>query len=338
LYFGACTHHSAARCDAFAQVKKVGLFNGLYCQAQLAPINAQFDGVMQLAIILMKMMRTKLTWFLILAILSILMLSGCSSLFYYPDKKRLYYDPKVVGYAPEDIFFTDAAQRKLHGWWFPAKKAPAKATIVFFHGNAENLTSHYLQLAWITDEGYNLFIFDFPGYGLSEGKPTPRSCVESGHAAVDWVAKNKSPGGPVIIYGQSMGGIVALRTAIDKKSELNLKLVVADSTFDSFQKIARVKLAHTWLTWPLQPLSYLLFSDRWAPQDLAAISPIPVLVIHGQKDMVVEPELGEIIFDKLAEPKTFWRIPEGAHTDVFWRHDRQYRAKFITFLEKLVHP
>ena len=293
---------------------------------------------MLLAPILMKIMRAKLIGLFFLAIPGIAILSGCSNFFYYPDKKRLYYDPKAVGYAPEDIFFTDAAQRKLHGWWFPARKVPAKATIVFFHGNAENLTSHYLQLVWVTDEGYNLFIFDFPGYGLSEGRPTPRSCVESGHAAVDWVTKNKSSGEPMIIYGQSMGGIVALRTAIDKKSELNLKLVVADSTFDSFQKIVRVKLAHTWLTWPLQPLSYLLVSDRWAPQDLASISPIPVLVIHGQKDFVVEPELGEIVFEKLAEPKTLWRIPQGAHTDVFWRHDRQYRAKFITFLEKLERP
>lgn len=142
----------------------------------------------------------------------------------------------------------------------------------------------------------------------------------------------------MIIYGQSMGGIVALRTAIDKKSEINLKLIVADSTFDSFQKIVRVKLAHAWLTWPLQPLSYLLVSDRWAPQDLSTISPVPVLVIHGQNDRVVEPELGEIVFEKLAEPKILWRIPEGAHTDVFWRHNHQYRAKFLTFLEKLEYP
>ena len=270
----------------------------------------------------------------LLTILGVFLLSSCSSVFYYPNKGRLYYDPKAMGYAPEDIYFTDAVQRKLHGWWFSAKESPAKATIIFFHGNAENLTSHFLHLAWITAEGYNLFIFDYPGYGLSEGEPTPKSCLESGHAALDWVVKNKSrEGGPIIIYGQSMGGIVALRTAIDKKSEVNLKLVVVDSTFASFQRIARVKLSHNWFTWPMQPLSYALLSDQWAPANLRAISPTPVLVIHGEKDVVVEPELGEKVFEQLAEPKTFWRISDGTHADVFWRHDRKYRDAFLLFLE-----
>ena len=128
--------------------------------------------------------------FLGLITFAVILLSSCSSLFYYPSKGRLFYDPQAMGYAvPEDIYFTDTEQRKLHGWWFPAQKSPAKATIVFFHGNAENLTAHFLHLAWITAESYNLFIFDYPGYGLSEGKPTPKSCLDSGHAAVDWVAK-----------------------------------------------------------------------------------------------------------------------------------------------------
>ena len=283
------------------------------------------------------MMKTTFPRFLLIISVSILLCS-CASLFYYPNKERLYYDPKVMGYEPEDVYFTDTAQRKLHGWWFPAQKSPAKATIIFFHGNAENLTSHYLHLAWITAGSYNLFIFDYPGYGLSEGEPTPKSCLESGHAAIDWVTKNKSLNDPLIIYGQSMGGIVALRTAIDKKSEINLKLVVADSTFDSFQRIARTKLAHNWLTWLIQPLSYVLLSDHWAPEDLKSISPVPVLVIHGLKDVVVEPELGEKIFEKLAEPKTLWRIPDGAHTDVFLQNDRGYRDKFLSFLEHLDQP
>ena len=77
---------------------------------------------------------------------------------YYPDTKNQFFDPKAAGYAPEDIFFTDSAQRRLHGWWFPAKKTPAKATIIFFHGNAENLTSHFMHLAWISIENYNFFI------------------------------------------------------------------------------------------------------------------------------------------------------------------------------------
>ncbi len=266
---------------------------------------------------------------------SLLLLNGCSNLLYYPDDKSRFIDPKAAGYVPENVFFTDVAQRKLHGWWFPAQKTPAKATIIFFHGNAENLTSHFLQLAWVSAGNYNLFIFDYPGFGRSEGKPTPKSCLESGHAAVDWVNTHKVEDGPIIIYGQSMGGIIALRTAIDKKAEIDLRLVVADSTFDSFQRIARVKLSHHWLTWPMQPLSYILWSDRWVPESLESLSPVPVLVIHGEEDRTVEPIFGDMIFEKLAEPKVLWRIPEGKHTDVFWGHNYRYRSKFLTFLKSL---
>ena len=114
--------------------------------------------------------------------------------------------------------------------------------------------------------------------------------------------------------------------------------MVADSTFDSFQRIAKTKLAHSWLTWLIQPLSYVLLSDNWAPEDLKSISPVPVLVIHGLKDVVVEPELGEKIFKKLAEPKTLWRIPDGAHTDVFLQHEHKYRDRFLSFLDNLDKP
>jgi len=85
-------------------------------------------------------MKRVFTRLFLLIIPGVFLLSSCSSVFYYPNKGRLYYDPKAAGYAPEDIYFTDAAQRKLHGWWFSAKESPAKGTIIFFHGNAENLT------------------------------------------------------------------------------------------------------------------------------------------------------------------------------------------------------
>lgn len=268
-------------------------------------------------------------------LVAVLLFSGCSNLLYYPDTRHRFFDPETAGFKPENVFFSDIADRQLHGWWFSAKKTPAKATIIFFHGNAENLTSHFLQLAWISHEHYNIFIFDYPGYGRSEGNPSPQSCVESGHAAIDWVSNHKVKNGPIIIYGQSLGGNIALRTAIDKKDEVDLRLVVADSTFDSFQKIARAKLSHHWLTWPMQPLSHLLFSDRWAPEHLASLSPVPVLVIHGQQDATVEPIFGDRIFEKLAEPKTLWKIPKGRHTDVFWGHDHRYRSKFLSFIENL---
>lgn len=258
------------------------------------------------------------------------LLSGCSHLFYYPTDK-LYYDPAKLGLSPEDVWM-DAGPNKIHGWYFPAK-GPSKGSLVFFHGNAENLTSHYIQLSWMPAEGYSYLIFDYPGYGQSEGKPTPESTVQAGIAAIEWMAK-KDPR-PFVVYGQSLGGAVAQRALLETKDRVKLKGIVLDSTFTSYRKIARVKLSHSWITWAFQPITYAVLSDRWAAKNVSTLSPIPVLVIHGSNDYVVEPELGQELFASLGEPKEFWFIEGGRHTDVFFAHGEKYRAKFLNWLGQL---
>jgi hypothetical protein len=259
------------------------------------------------------------------------LLSGCSHLFYYPTDK-FYYDPSKFLLSPQDVWL-DADGEKIHAWYFEPKKGPSKGSLVFFHGNAENLTSHYIHLSWLPAEGYSFLIFDYPGYGRSSGKPTPESTVKAGMAAIEWMAK-KDPR-PLVVYGQSLGGAVAQRAVLELKDHVPFKGVVLDSTFNSYGKIARLKMSHAWFTWPFQPLTYLLLSDRWAAKDVAKISPIPVLVIHGTADYVVEPELGQELFEKLAEPKELWVIPGGSHTDVFFNQSAPYREKFLEWLAKL---
>lgn len=273
---------------------------------------------------------------LFIIITSVVMLCGCSGLMYYPTKE-IYFNPEKFQLTKEDVYFQTEDGLRLHGWWMAATNLAvekSKGTIVHFHGNAENLTSHFMQLSWMPEQGYNYFIFDYPGYGQSEGSPSPKDCVQAGVAAMKWVHANKDAR-PLVMVGQSMGGIVALRTVEELHGEVPLKGFVAESTFPSFQKIARKKLSSSMVTWLFQPLAYVLLSDRWAPQNIAEAVRVPVLVTHGQKDMVVEPEFGEMIFEQLKEPKSIWRIPEGHHTDIFWAHNRIYRQRFLDWLASL---
>jgi fermentation-respiration switch protein FrsA (DUF1100 family) len=76
-------------------------------------------------------------------------------------------------------------------------------------------------------------------------------------------------------------------------------------------------------------------NDSYAPKNIENLAPVPLLVIHGQKDRVVNPEFGDEIFEKAAEPKQIWRIPEGVHNDTFWSHGRVYRKKLVEYLESL---
>lgn len=262
-------------------------------------------------------------------------LIGCSSLFYYPNKDRKYIDPSRVQLTPENIYFPSFENKKLHGWWIESKTKPSKGTIVFFHGNAENLTSHFMQLSWLPQHGYNYFIFDYPGFGESEGKANIANVVRSGFDAIRWVHKNKDSS-PLIIYGQSAGGIAALRAALELKKEIPIRLIIHDSSFYSYQKIARYKLSTTWLTWVFQPLAYVLISDEWAPKNFKDIAPTPILLIHGQKDTIVEPHWSEELFQQLDEPKEIWRVENSQHIQTYWRENGIYRQRLLEYFEK--HP
>lgn len=261
-------------------------------------------------------------------------LSGCSGFLYYPSR-TLYYPPEKFGIKAEEVFFQSKAGPKLFGWYFETKKKP-KGTILFYHGNGENMSSHYISVAWLIDQGFNLFAFDYQGYGRSEGNPSPHGTVQDGEAALEW-AHNHSPSMPIIVLAQSLGGAVALRNVIDLKDKYPIRLLAVDSTFASYKKVGRYVLKRAWFTWPFQWLPWIVLSDAYAPDgEIDKISPVPLLVIHGDKDQVVDYELGQEVFAQAKEPKEFWTIPEGMHTDIFTRQDISYRKKFVEKIESVL--
>ncbi len=265
------------------------------------------------------------------AIFAILLvcLSSCSSLLYYPTRS-LHFDPARLELKPEEVYFPSKNGNKLFGWYFSQPKP--KGLIILFHGNAENLSSHYLSVVWLLKHGYNLFVFSYQGYGRSEGSPNPRNTVEDGIAALEW-AKQKNL--PVAVIAQSLGGAIAMRSLVEMPDRTFVKYFVVDSSFLSYRAMARRVMSRSLLTWPLQWLGWLVMSDTWAPQDrVSEISPIPMLVIHGENDPVVEFEMGEEIFAHSKEPKEFWKIPRGGHTDIFTIQPESYKKDFLQRLEK----
>ena len=108
-------------------------------------------------------------------------LSSCAQqAFYYPDHAD-YGTPAQAGLQHEDIFFQSEDGTRLHGWFIPAQNAggliPARATIIHFHGNAQNLSAHKEAVQWLPAHGYNVFLFDYRGYGLSEGVRIRPDCL-----------------------------------------------------------------------------------------------------------------------------------------------------------------
>ncbi len=257
----------------------------------------------------------------ILLALLLMTLTSCSGLLYYPTDYR-YVDVQILKYQPQEVFFHENKDKheRLMGWYFKGArkvKGAPRALFVFFHGNGQNMSSHFSSLFWVLNEGYDFFIFDYPGYGGSWGKPTPKSTAESGLMAIEY-ARQQWPKVPLVVFGQSLGGAVSLRSVLDLKDRSRICAQVVESTFDSYKKVGRAAMSSSWMTWLFQPLAYVLLSDEYAPTGkIEQISPIPLLVVHRKEDSTVPFYLGQQIFEQAKEPKRFLELPGAGHIDAF---------------------
>lgn len=276
----------------------------------------------------------------ILLLLLLNLNAGCTHLLYHPSQ-YLYWDPKILGITYRAVEFPSLDDVKLQGWYFPARgTTPHRGTVVQFHGNAENMTAHFSSLYWVIDHGYDFFTFDYRGYGASDGTPSPRGMHEDAVAAIHWVEKNaKRPAAEkkdLIFYGQSLGGAVLTRALEDISERSRIKAVVIESSFDDYHRISCDVLSRFWLTWPFQWLGNILVADALSPEaSFAKISPIPLLVIHGDRDRVVPARFGESIYSRALAPKTIWRIRGGVHIGAMNEPSHFYREALINYLGSL---
>jgi fermentation-respiration switch protein FrsA (DUF1100 family) len=243
-----------------------------------------------------------------------------------------------LGLSYEDIYFHSADGTKLHGWFFPAETRMIKGTFVQFHGNAENISTHFRSLVWVIENGYHLFTFDYRGYGRSEGQVSVKGALEDALAAIMQArALSKSRAGTkLILYGQSLGGALLLYVAGTMDDRHDVAVVIADSAFSSYQALAREKLASHWLSFVFQPLAYVLVSDRYAPQHiLAEIAPAPLLVIHGDRDEIIPSHHGQWVYDRAKAPKWFWKLEGVGHIQSMSAQFSQYRKALLDFLDQL---
>ena len=258
-------------------------------------------------------------------------LAGCSGLFFYPHKLHVR-TPDLINLEYRDVYFTTLDGVNLHGWFLPAQ-GRTFGTVLFLHGNAENISTHIGSVYWLPERGFNVFLFDYRGYGWSRGKPSIAGVQQDAQSAITHIMTSPNVDAQrVVVFGQSLGGALAVTAVANSEYHGQIKALVTESAFSSYRRIFREKAASFWLTWPLQwPLSWTV-SDRYSPEKfIKHISPIPLLVIHGDRDEIIPIHHGRRLYDEADVPKEFWLVENGRHTEAF-RH-KGFRDRFVRYLK-----
>ena len=235
------------------------------------------------------------------------------SLVYFPERE-LYGDPADVGLAFTDLTIPTEDGERLHGWWIPARVTPARGHVLFFHGNAGNV-SHRLEHALsLTAAGLDLLLVDYRGYGRSTGRPSEAGLYRDARAALLAMGAGGQVDPARIVYmGESLGAAVALALALEQPP---LALVL-QSAFTSLRDVAR---AH----YPAA-LSALA-GDAYPSLERIRRLRAPLLILHGDADDIVPLEHGRALFDAAPEPRRLHVVAAAGHNDLVGAMGRSYGA------------
>lgn len=267
-------------------------------------------------------MRT-LTLFLFAAFV----FQGCTSMFFYPDRTT-YRTPEFYGLDYDEVYFDSMDKTRLHAWHiFP--HSSSEGLIVVAHGNAQNLSSHFASWVWLIEEGYELFIFDYRGYGRSEGESALKGSIADTKAALEYVQEHYKK--DYFVCGQSLGGTLLLN-ALAQRDNSKIKAIIIDSTFSGFADIASDKMDQVWLSWPFQWIPYLSMSGDYDAMEQIQQIQRPLLFLHGSSDTTVSPNNSWQLFDRASRPRELWLVKGSDHMQAL--ENDNVRKDFLEFLNK----
>jgi len=260
-----------------------------------------------------------------LGICMVFSLTGYFDSQFYRPSKRDYGMQAELGLNPESISFKTTDGTTLHGWFLPSATT-AVGTIIYFQGSDRNISYTTRHVSWLLAHGFNVLAFDYRGYGQSEGTPNREGLVEDSLAAIDYiVARPDVSGDSIVLFGQSMGGQLAINAAA-LRQEAGIRLVIAEATYARQSYHLSDKLGRLGPLWLVKWGGWLLTSDKLSGDSaIAKLGSTPVLLVHGDADTGVSPYHSERLYAKAAGPKEIWRYQGYEHLRVFDDESNRHR-------------
>jgi fermentation-respiration switch protein FrsA (DUF1100 family) len=230
--------------------------------------------------------------------------------------------PRDVGLPFEDVYFTAADGVSVNAWFAPY--AGARTTLLWFHGNAGNISHRVDGVKLLHDQvKANVFIIDYRGYGRSEGTVSEKGTYEDARAALRYLRTRKDlEPKNIAFFGQSLGAAVATELA---GGESCLALIL-EAPFASIRDMAGV-------VFPLLPIGPLLRTRYDVAEKIKKVK-APILVLQGDRDEVIPVQQGKKVFAAAPSPKEFYAIPGAGHNDTFHVGGSAYFDVIKSFLDR----
>ena len=217
-------------------------------------------------------------------------------------------------YSIRNEYFEGYGGNRLNGWLLTPSHIDIVATILHFHGSAGSLFSQYELITPLIEFGYRIFMFDYGGYGYSEGVPNHQNVLQDAYSALDYLHNQEIDNTKLIIYGQSYGGYLA--AVVGSNSPLKIDAIVVEGAFSSFKEQARHKAS----------IFGNFVKNEFHVDKEIKNNDKPLLVIHSREDKMVPMELGRKIYNNANQPKEFYEI-NGLHIGGLENYSEEIASK-----------
>ena len=216
----------------------------------------------------------------------------------------------------ENVYVNVTGSERIHGWYFPPPAEYPKRVILFCHGNAGNIGNRLETAAFFVNEHVGSLIFDYRGYGNSDGEPSEENVYADARSAYDWLLNEKGfTPDELVLFGRSLGGAVA----IDLATTVPCRGLIVESSFTSAAEAGRSRF-------PFMPVKLLI---KYKFESISKIKKVscPVLVTHSPDDEFLPYEMGEALYEAANQPKQFIALA-GGHNDREYLMHEDYRTAF----------